>query len=538
MPTGGGKSLCYQLPAIASDALTVVVSPLIALIADQHRRLLEAGQRSAMLASVQGDEANQAALDQVRSGAAQIVFCAPERFAGRSLRAALARRDIALFVVDEAHCVSEWGHDFRPDYLRLRPVIEALGRPPIMAATATATPKVAAEIEARLGLRDPALVRRGFDRPNLSFDVVAFAGDGAVARKRAALLGGLKDPANRPAIVYCGTRKDTEATRELLGEHGIGAAAYHAGMSSPSREAAQQRFMAGDVDVVVATNAFGMGVDKAGIRSVWHWALPTSVEAYYQEAGRAGRDGEPARAVLLAMRGDLGRLIQFIKESELSAADVRRTIDRLERVAEDGVALIDPRAQDDRDRVAVAVAERAGAVAVAPGGGGRLAVQLIAPLDDRRAAGLCREATNRRWEAYHALKRFADTADVCRRRQLLDHFGDDEPTAPQGRCCDVCDPVDWLVPADVPSRSRRGRPAAPPAADRPPVDEHAFEQLKAWRIERAEGKPAYTVATNAMLEEFLHRRPSSSDQLLDIKGVGPAFVEKHGEDLLARLSEV
>ncbi|MEA2265622.1 MAG: ATP-dependent helicase RecQ [Solirubrobacteraceae bacterium] len=545
MPTGGGKSLCYQLPALASDALTVVVSPLIALIADQHRRLVDAGHRSVMLASNLGPEHNRAALDEVRSGRAQIVFCAPERFASRALRAALLTRDIALFVVDEAHCVSEWGHDFRPDYLRLRPVIELLGQPPVMACTATATPRVAAEIAGRLGLRDPLLVRRGFDRPNISFDVIALAGDGAVARKRGILLAGLSDPGNRPAIVYCGTRKDTEQVAALLAGAGIPAAPYHAGMDGAARNRSQDEFMAGTVDVVVATNAFGQGIDKDDIRSVWHWALPSSVEGYYQEAGRAGRDGAPARAVLLAMRGDLGRLIQFIKSSEMTVADVKGVVERLRREARDGVALIDPRGQDDRDRIALAVAERAGTITLAPAPGGRLAATITGRLDEYAARSVCREATNRRWTAYQALKRFADSQDVCRRRQLLDHFGDDTPTAPDGRCCDVCSPIDW-IDVEAASRTTRGRaaggssrtPGGAPRPAGPPVDEGEFEALKRWRYARAEGKPAYTVAANATLEEILRRRPGSTDELLAIRGIGPAFVEKHGADLLSALGSL
>jgi RecQ family ATP-dependent DNA helicase len=538
MPTGGGKTLCYQLPALASDALTVVVSPLIALISDQHRRLVDAGHRSVMLASNLPAEVNRAALDDVASGRAQIVFCAPERFASRALRAALVQRDIGLFVVDEAHCVSEWGHDFRPDYLRLRPVIDLLGRPPVMACTATATPRVAEEIAARLGLRDPLLVRRGFDRPNISFDVITLAGDGAVARKRGILLTGLADPSNRPAIVYCGTRKDTEAVAELLVGEGITAAPYHAGMDAAARNRSQERFMDGSVDVVVATNAFGQGIDKQDIRSVWHWALPSSVEGYYQEAGRAGRDGAPARAVLLAMRGDLGRLIQFIKNSEMTVGDVKAVIERLRRSADAaGVAIVDPRGQDDRERIALAVAERAGTVTLAPAPGGRLAAKITGRLDEWAARTVCREATNRRWTAYQALKRFADSADVCRRRQLLDHFGDDAPTAPLGRCCDVCSPIEWIDLDAIRSARPRGRaaPAAGAEAAGPPVDEAEFETLKRWRYARAEGKPAYTVAANAALEEILRRRPGSSDELLEIRGIGPTFVERHGEDLLAVL---
>jgi len=296
MPTGGGKSLCYQLPALAGQDLTVVVSPLIALMRDQCSRLTDLGHPAVMLASGGDGESNRQALEAVRDGRAAVCFAAPERFASAAFRNAISRRAIALFVVDEAHCVSEWGHDFRPDYLRLVSVIQDLGHPPVMACTATATPKVAEEIVARLGLREPVRVRSGFDRPNLSFDVLPFDGEGSVARKRATLLAGVNMPENRPAVVYCGTRKSTEEVADLLTGAGLQTVAYHAGMNAETRSRRQDAFMTGAADVVVATNAFGMGVDKADIHSVWHWALPTSVEAYYQEAGRAGRDGKPSRA--------------------------------------------------------------------------------------------------------------------------------------------------------------------------------------------------------------------------------------------------
>jgi ATP-dependent DNA helicase RecQ len=538
MPTGGGKSLCYQLPALASEALTVVVSPLVALIVDQHRRLLDAGQRSVMLAATVGEQANREALAQIRSGEAQIVFCAPERFAAAGFRAALHSRDIGLFVVDEAHCVSEWGHDFRPDYLRLGPVIESLGRPPVMACTATATPRVADEIAARLGLRDPFVIRRGFDRPNISFDVVALEGTGAVARKRGHLLAGLADPEQRPAIVYCGTRKDTEAVGELLREHGISAAIYHAGLDATVRHGAQDALMRGEADVVVATNAFGQGIDKQDIRSVWHWALPTSVEAYYQEAGRAGRDGRPARAVLLAMRGDLGRLIQFIKRSQIDGDEVRRAVAGLGAIAEDGIAEIDPRRQDDRERITLAIAERADVVSLAPAAGGRVAVRLTGQFDGRAVDEACRQATDRRWRAYQALKAFAEDGATCRRRQLLAHFGDPEEPAPLGRCCDVCDPFELPILELPGARRRRGASAGAVDPDAPPVDGGQLEELKRWRMARAEGKPAYTVATNAMLEELLRRRPTDPDGLLAIHGVGPSFVSRHGEDVLTLLADL
>jgi RecQ family ATP-dependent DNA helicase len=311
MPTGGGKSLCYQLPGLATEDLTIVVSPLIALIVDQWTRLTAAGHPVAMVTSAMADDAVRRALEQVRGGEARIVYCSPERFASSVFLEAIGRRRVDLLAVDEAHCVSEWGHDFRPDYLRLPQIAERLGRPTVMACTATATEAVAREIAARFGMRDPLRVRSGFDRPNLSFDVVRLEGKGSKARRLALLEAGLADPANRPAIVYCGTRRDSDEIAAALRASGLRALAYHAGMEAGERGDAQRRFMAGEVEAIVATNAFGMGVDKADVRSVWHVAIPTSLEAYYQEAGRAGRDGLPARAVLLAMRSDLGRLVRF-----------------------------------------------------------------------------------------------------------------------------------------------------------------------------------------------------------------------------------
>jgi RecQ family ATP-dependent DNA helicase len=311
MPTGGGKSLCYQLPGLATEDLTIVVSPLIALMNDQWQRLTGAGHPVAMVTSAMEWEDVRRALDQVRSGAARIVYCSPERFASEPFLDAIGQRRIDLLAVDEAHCVSEWGHDFRPDYLRLPRIAERLGRPTVMACTATATEAVAREIAARFEMRDPLQVRSGFDRPSLSFDVVRLEGTGSKARRLALLEAGLANPENRPAIVYCGTRKDTDEVAAVLRDGGLRALPYHAGMEAGDRTTAQRRFMDGEAEVVVATNAFGMGVDKADVRSVWHMAIPTSLEAYYQEAGRAGRDGQPAKAVLLAMRADLGRLVRF-----------------------------------------------------------------------------------------------------------------------------------------------------------------------------------------------------------------------------------
>jgi RecQ family ATP-dependent DNA helicase len=467
MPTGGGKSLCYQLPGLASKDLTIVVSPLIALMNDQWRRLTAAGHPVAMISSGMSDEAARGALSEVRSGEARIVYCSPERFGSNAFLGAIEQRRIDLLAVDEAHCVSEWGHDFRRDYLRLPAIAERLGRPTVMACTATATKPVAAEIASRFEMRDPLQVRSGFDRPNLSFDVVRLEGTGSKARRMALLEAGLGDPANRPAIVYCGTRKDTDEVAAELRSSGLRAVPYHAGMESEDRTIAQQRFMSGEVEVVVATNAFGMGVDKADVRSVWHMAIPTSLEAYYQEAGRGGRDGQPARAVLLAMRADLGRLVRF---NEQRAGDPELAI-----------------------------------------------------------------AHERGWRDYRTIKSFI-YSDRCRRRSVLDHFGDSETGQPLGRCCDVCDPQSWLPdPETIAIRgTRRPRKAASsPPPELGDADAPVFEELKAWRLRAAEGKPAFTVAHNSTLEAIAATRPADADALLGIRGVGPSFVSKYAPDVLA-----
>jgi RecQ family ATP-dependent DNA helicase len=547
MPTGGGKSLCYQLPGIASDELTVVVSPLIALMADQYRRLRSGGHPVAMIASGMPGGAVTRALADVRGGRARIVLCSPERFASAAFLEVLAERRVDLFVVDEAHCVSEWGHDFRPDYLRLRSVIDRLGSPTVMACTATATEQVAEEIIGRLGLSDPHVLRAGFDRPNLSFDVVALDGAGSKARKGMLLSMALSDPSMRPAIVYCGTRRDVEQVAEQLRSEGLLAVGYHAGMAPDERAAAQHRFMEGDAEIVAATNAFGMGVDKADVRSVVHWAIPKSVEAYYQEVGRAGRDGLPGRGILLSSRADLGRLINFINSDAVEVADVLAFLRRLEAAGGGGPMVVGALA--DRDRVCLGIAERAGLCRLEPAHGGRLSVTLLESGGTARVASICRQARDRAWRAYHAVEAFSSAGGACRRRALLDHFGDSRPGAPEGRCCDVCDPRTIglpdpasLSPARRPGRGRGGARtraragAGAEAVGVAPADEPLVTALREWRIRAAEGKPAYTVAHNRTLEAIATQRPGSVDELAQVKGVGPGFLERHGPEVLALVS--
>lgn len=337
MPTGAGKSVCYQIPAALSPGVTLVISPLISLMCDQVDALNDLGMPAAFINTTQTPDEQAMVFAQAAAGQIKLLYVAPERLETGRFRDFAARTPISLIAVDEAHCVSQWGQDFRSSYLGIGDFIAGLPqRPPVGAFTATATERVRRDIVGLLGLRNPAVTVTGFDRPNLYFDVVKLE----TKYKAAWVARYVADHPDESGIVYCATRKTTEALADTLNQMGHPAVAYHGGMSPDAREVAQRDFITDKVPVVVATNAFGMGIDKSNVRYVIHHNLPESIEAYYQEAGRAGRDGEPSRCTLLWNESDIvtrRRLLDNDYENERLTPEEQEIVRQSKRRLLDGM---------------------------------------------------------------------------------------------------------------------------------------------------------------------------------------------------------
>ena len=496
MPTGAGKSVCYQVPAALMRGLTIVVSPLISLMGDQVRGLREAGIRGSYLNSSLTPRQQAVVMARALDGWYDLMYVAPERLADPAFRAFAAQARVPLLAVDEAHCVSQWGQDFRPAYTGIADFVASLPvRPPVVALTATATERVRRDVVSLIGLKDPQVTVTGFDRPNLSFASFELK---PRERTRWVCAYAAAHP-DESGIVYATTRKRVDELAQALRDAGVAAVSYHAGYEADAREEAQRRFVMDDARVMVATNAFGMGIDKSNVRFVVNCGLPLSLEEYYQEAGRAGRDGEPAECYLLWSRGDI-RTCRFL-------------IDR------DDLPEFTPAAERQR-------------------------------LERSRRALL------------NHMVDYAQSA-TCLRRRILAYFGQDVSALPDNcGSCSVCTgatPERYLAPARASHafghaayddeldaaggarpRSRRRATAREEALDYVATDgdEELFQRLRALRKRLAgeKGVPPYVIFSDATLRAMVRRKPRDREALLQVPGVGTTKLERYGDAFLEELT--
>jgi ATP-dependent DNA helicase RecQ len=554
MPTGGGKSLCYQIPALLRDGVAIVVSPLIALMQDQVAALLQHGVRAAFLNSTQTpDQAREVERAMLRGGL-DLLYVAPERLVTARCLDLIGRASPSLFAIDEAHCVSQWGHDFRPEYLQLSVLHERFPDVPRIALTATADPQTRTEIIERLALRDARVFVSSFDRPNIRYTIV----DKDDARTQ--LLRFIRDEhTGESGIVYCLSRRKVEETAQWLVGKGVAALPYHAGMETAARAAHQDRFQRDEGVVMVATIAFGMGIDKPDVRFVAHLDLPKSIEGYYQETGRAGRDGLPADAWMAYGLGDVVQQRRLIDMSEATEAYKRVSTAKLDALlglcetagcrrvrllayfGEESFACgncdtcLDPPQTWD----ATAAAQKA-LSAIYRTGQRFGAVHLIDVLRGKETERVTR------WD-HHRLSVFGigiDVDDATWRgvfRQLValgfahvDHEGHGAlRLSPASRPVLRGDQTVQMRRLRTASRARRKAPGV--GSEGPDgADAHLLTQLKAWRLQqsRDQGVPAYVVLHDSTLAEIARRRPADLAALAGVPGIGARKLERYGAGLL------
>jgi ATP-dependent DNA helicase RecQ len=507
MPTGAGKSLCYQLPGTQLPGTTVVVSPLLSLMKDQVDKLRELGIDAAQVNSTLTSKEESDVLEQIGKEQREFVFVTPERLAQPGFLETLRSNRIDVFVIDEAHCISQWGHDFRPSYLQIRSAVEALGNPPVLALTATATPEVVEDILRQLGREDMQVISTGTYRENLRLEVVRAAGEEAKLSHLTRLLSEIEGT----GILYTSTVKDCEAVTDYLQGLGFEVARYHGRLGSRERHRNQDRFMAGELKAIVATNAFGMGIDKPDIRFVIHYSMPGTLEAYYQEAGRAGRDGEPARCVMLFQPEDKNTHIFFLNGRYPKREHFESVYRALERLRADrepvAVSEVHGRARavaHNKVRVVLATMKDLGLAEEAEGGLFRLLRSGLAPEELAAMAARYEQKAEADRDNLRRVVLYAQTA-LCRWKAVLDYFGE---TPEWERCghCDNCErPIVEPPPAPVVKRETLPMPpivGAQDFASLKPGDSLTLAIFGAGEVREASGETLTVAFADGEVREF------------------------------------
>lgn len=541
LPTGGGKSLCYQLPALVLPGITLVVSPLISLMKDQVDSLVARKMSAIAINSHDTFDEMERKLGDVRSGRIRMVYVAPERLKSARFAEVCKHAGVSLIAVDEAHCVSQWGHDFRPDYRFIRDFRMAMGDPPLLALTATATRRVQQDIARHLGIDQAEQFLAGVDRPNLW---LGFERCSSVAEKRGKVVS-LVERSKGSTIVYVSSRRDADELAALLADTlGEPVEAYHAGLDGEARTSVQNRFMAGLVRVVTATNAFGMGIDKPDIRSVIHAGIPDSIEAYFQEVGRAGRDGAPSECTMVVVPGMDVKMREFLlKKDDLTRDQVVALTRTVNAAASGGEGLVP---LNDREAamgtLILSHLQTAGALELVERTGTGMRVKLPHPISasviDRMWQGLSEHATSK-WDRFRSMRNFVYLdSQMCRRRFLMQYFGAGSDVVGPN-CCSSCDPRPVRARSIASNRQRKAASSASPAshthAPTAKADPEVLERLKVWRRSKADerGFPAYVIFGDRDLEGIAAAMPANHSELAACRGVGPTKLELYGDEVLA-----